>query len=329
MEGVVDAVVRDLWTRIGGYSLCVTEFLRITHQLLPESVFHRLCPELANGSRTPAGIPVLVQLLGGDPQCLAENAARAAALGALGVDLNFGCPAATVNRHDGGANLLQYPERILRIVEAVRQAVPACCPVSAKIRLGFDDPKLCLANAEATAAGGASQLTVHCRTKKQMYLPPADWSWIPRIQERVKIPVVANGEIWTRDDFVACLRQTQARKFMIGRGALSNPYLALEMGGQRPARWEDIAPWLGVFFDREEKLHSARYALARSKQWLKYLSLQRHRTDLSSAAAAAELFERLKTLECPKLFRHQLSACVPPEFLPRSNNLPLKEGASP
>ncbi len=102
MEGLLDFVLRDILTRVGGIDRCVSEFIRITDQLLPERVFTRIVPELLSGGRTFAGVPVRAQLLGSDPVCLAENAARLASLGPDGIDLNFGCPANVVNRHGGG-----------------------------------------------------------------------------------------------------------------------------------------------------------------------------------------------------------------------------------
>ena len=139
MEGLLDATLRDVLTRTGGIDRCVSEFIRVTDMLLPERVFVRVVPELLNGGRTRAGVPVRAQLLGSDPGCLAENAERLAGLGPHGIDLNFGCPAKTVNQSRGGAVLLDEPELIGRIVAAVRRAVPAHVPVSAKMRLGFND----------------------------------------------------------------------------------------------------------------------------------------------------------------------------------------------
>ena len=124
MEGLLDFVLRDILTRVGGIDRCVSEFIRITDQLLPERVFTRIVPELLNGGRTLAGVPVRAQLLGSDPVCLAENAGRLAELGPAGIDLNFGCPAKVVNRHGGGAALLDEPETVFAIVAAVRRAVP-------------------------------------------------------------------------------------------------------------------------------------------------------------------------------------------------------------
>ena len=124
MEGLTDFHMRDVLTRIGGYDACVTEFVRVTDRLLPARTFLQACPELRMGGRTRAGTPVHLQLLGSEPEVLADNAALAAALGAPSIDLNFGCPAKTVNRHRGGAVLLDEPETVHAIVAAVRRAVP-------------------------------------------------------------------------------------------------------------------------------------------------------------------------------------------------------------
>jgi tRNA-dihydrouridine synthase C len=201
MEGVVDFILRDVLTGIGGIDQCVTEFIRVTDQLHSPAVIYRYAPELKMGSRTRAGTAMFLQYLGGQPGPMAENAARGAELGALGIDLNFGCPAKTVNRHDGGASLLKCPDRVFQIISAVRRAVPAHIPVTAKMRLGFDDPGACFENAMAVEAAGASWLTIHCRTKTDGYKPPAYWEWIPRIKEKVRLPIVANGEIWNVEDF--------------------------------------------------------------------------------------------------------------------------------
>ena len=120
MEGVVNARMRAMLTAIGGIDRCITEFVRITDQLLPARVFHRLCPELEHGCKTPSGTPVYIQLLGGEPNPMAENAARAASLGAIGIDTNFGCPAKCVNRHRGGSVLLDEPELLYQIIKSMQ-----------------------------------------------------------------------------------------------------------------------------------------------------------------------------------------------------------------
>ena len=136
MEGLTDPPMRRLLTQVGQYDWCVSEFIRVTNQLVPAHVIYGYCPELRQGGCTDSGTPLHVQFLGNDPTLLAENAAHAAELGAPAIDLNFGCPAKTVNKHRGGAVLLDETELIYQIVSAVRRAVPAQIPVSAKMRLG-------------------------------------------------------------------------------------------------------------------------------------------------------------------------------------------------
>ena len=242
MEGLADCVLRDVLTRVGGYDLAVTEFVRVSGTLLPLRTYRRICPELASGSRTPAGTPVLVQLLGSDPACLAENAAQLCELAPAGVDLNFGCPAPTVNRHGGGAMLLDDPEQLERIALAVRRAVPARIPVSAKMRLGVGDTGKALACAQALETGGVSSLVVHARTRNEGYKPPAHWEWVARIRESVAVPVIANGEVWTPEDYLRCRSVTGCDDVMIGRGAVTDPFLALRIKG-RMAEKPTSAEW--------------------------------------------------------------------------------------
>lgn len=297
MEGVTDFVMRDLLTQSGAIDQCFTEFLRVTHQLHPHSVFYKNCPELKMGSRTRAGTPVFLQLLGGQAEPLAENAARAAELGALGIDLNFGCPAKTVNRHDGGAVLLQYPQRLYDIVKKVRAAVPKAIPVSAKMRLGFQDTRLALENAQALGEAGASAITVHCRTKIQGYRPPAHWEWVPKLSETLSIPVVANGDIASLGDFNKCREITSSHHFMIGRGAISNPLLfnqirnSLQTPGQNTTQssWTHVQRLLPVFFEACAAMINIHFATARTKQWLRVLA--------PTDPEAKDIFDRLKALK--------------------------------
>lgn len=304
MEGVVDWVMRDTLTRIGGIDQCVTEFLRVTNRLHPESVFYKNCPELKTNSETRWGTPVFLQLLGGQAEPLALNAERAAKLGAKGIDLNFGCPAKTVNRHDGGASLLKSCDRIYDIVKTVRDAVPASTPVTAKIRLGFDDPSHCLDIAQAVEEANATWLTVHCRTKTDGYKPPAHWEWIPKIKERVKIKIIANGEIWNVDDFHRCVEVTQCEDYMIGRGVMSNPFIfkqiqqSLKKETVEEMSWEKAKPLLQQFFEASTLYINSHFAVSRSKQWLRALSLKN--------PEAKPVFEQLKVLKNPVEFQTQL-----------------------
>jgi tRNA-dihydrouridine synthase C len=231
MQGVTDAPMRQLMGELGGFSLCVAEFLRISQVAACVPVVARHVPELRQAGATSSGLPVQVQLLGGDPERLAASAQAAvrAQVGgpALGVDLNFGCPARTVNRHDGGASLLQHPGRLFLIVQAVRQALPPHIAVSAKLRLGWDDPRDVQRNAEQICRAGASWITVHGRTRSQGYRPPAYWHPIGAVRRDLDIPVVANGDLWTLDDLRRCQDATGCEHFMLGRCAMVDPSLAL------------------------------------------------------------------------------------------------------
>ena len=278
MEGLLDFVLRDILTRVGGIDRCVSEFIRITDQLLPARVFTRIVPELHNGSRTLAGVPVRAQLLGSDPVCLAENAGRLAELGPAGIDLNFGCPAKIVNRHGGGALLLETPEIIFDIVAAVRRAVPAGMAVSAKMRLGFNDDSRAVECALAIAGGGADELAVHARTKAQAYRPPAYWERIADIRGAVRIPVVANGEIWTVEDARRCREASGCDMLMLGRGVVTDPGLGwaikASMSSAAPkvrVGWPELLPLLAEFWHIVCTRLDARSRAGRLKQWLNFL----------------------------------------------------------
>lgn len=229
MDGITDAPMRALQGEVGSFSFAVSEFLRVSEHPLPAKVFRREVPELCHGAVTPTGLSVQVQILGGDPELMALTAQKAVQAGAKAIDLNFGCPAPTVNRHDGGATLLNHPCRIRAIVSAVRSAVPKEIPVSAKVRLGWSCIEQIHENAAMAAEGGASWLTIHARTRAQGYAPPVFYQPIGEVRRRLSIPVVANGDMFTLEDFLRCRDETGCLHFMIGRGALANPKLSYQI----------------------------------------------------------------------------------------------------
>lgn len=276
MDGITCAVYRDVITATDGahcgIDLCVTEFVRVTANAVPASVLRREVPELAHGGRTRAGVPVAVQLLGGKPVPLAETAARLVELGALAIDLNFGCPAKTVNNHDGGASLLRAPARIEAVVGAVRAAVADAVPVSAKIRLGWDHADGVVELARAAERGGASWLTIHARTRVQQYAPPVDWRAIGRARAAVAIPVVANGDICSVQDAARCAEQSGCSAFMIGRAAMGDPRLFARLRGESHPNFDGA--WMrGVLLRYVAALRaggtSDHAILGRIKQWLR------------------------------------------------------------
>jgi tRNA-dihydrouridine synthase C len=297
MEGVLDWVLRELLSEVGGLDRMVTEFVRVTDMLLPAHVFHRYCPELENGGFTRAGTPVFIQLLGGQAGPLAENAAFAVELGAPGIDLNFGCPAKTVNRHDGGATLLKHPERVFEVTKAVRAAVDASKPVTAKVRLGFDNKDLHREIAQAAEEGGADHIVVHARTKAEMYQPPAHWHYIKTMSEGRTIPFLANGEIWSVEDYRACVAACGVERVALGRGLVRRPTLAHEIRGSKSEF--DAPEFLNRFFERSFTFRGEAYAVARMKQMLRYWS--------SGDALHAQWFQRVKTAARAEQIREFLS----------------------
>ena len=275
MEGLLDFVLRDILTRVGGVDRCVSEFIRVTNTELPDRVFYRVVPELLNNGLTFSGVPVRPQLLGSDPNCLADNAAALARLNPPGIDLNFGCPAKVVNRHGGGAALLDEPELVAKIVAAVRCAVPSNIPVSAKMRLGFNDDSRAEECAIAIASSGANELVVHARTKADGYRPPAYWARIADIRAVVNIKVIANGEIWNVEDAKRCQELSGCDTLMIGRGMVQNPGLANDIKGLAEASsWQSIQPLLHDFWELVCNRLDRKSRTGRFKQWLNFLRRQ-------------------------------------------------------
>ncbi|MBT0887875.1 MULTISPECIES: tRNA dihydrouridine synthase [Acinetobacter] len=273
MEGLTDPIMRDVLTSVGSFDWCVTEFIRVTDSILPDHIYHTYCPELLTNGKTAAGTPVHVQFLGNNPEMLAANAAKAAAMGAPAIDMNFGCPAKTVNRHRGGSVLLDEPEVVYELVKAVRDAVPAHIPVSAKMRLGYMDRNFMLENAHAIEDAGAAWVTVHARTKADGYTPPAFWDQLRPIREALKINVIANGEIWNNADAKQCQLESGCEDLMIGRGAVTTPDLTqcIRQNSDLPLlSWQDLLQLQIRFIHGPAKTEIG--MLGRYKQWLGMMS---------------------------------------------------------
>ncbi len=305
MEGLTDAPMRAVQGEIGVFTFGVSEFLRVSINVLPRSVFLKQVPELKNNGFTTSGLPVQVQILGGDPERMAASALVACGAGAKAIDINFGCPAPTVNSHDGGATLLKYPRRIREIVAAIRDAVPAHIPVSAKMRLGWNTEDAVIENAGMAAEGGASWVTIHGRTREQGYRPPAHYENIRIVRQNLSIPVVANGDLWTIDALRRCRDETGCDHFMLGRGALANPFLsgqaARELGLPNAptdlppgdgAIVTDWRPYLDCLARHTAPFPSMKpgYLVKRLKQWLRLANLH-------GDFAAFDAIKRTETVE--------------------------------
>ncbi len=282
MEGLTDPLMRQILTKIATdlgrpYDWSVSEFIRVTQHVLPAHVFYKYVPELHHDAKTASGTPIHIQLLGSEAQLMAENAAYACELGAPAIDINFGCPAKTVNSHRGGSVLLDEPETMYQIISAVRQAVPAHIPVSAKIRLGYTDTSRMDEIKAAIAASGADWLTIHARTKTQGYKPPAYWDKIQSFNT-LDIPVIANGEIWNSEHAQNCMAQAGTAHLMLGRGAVTRPDLVAQIdrehsqisNNQTTLLWQALIAHQIKFLQGEAK--SDIVLVGRYKQWLAMLT---------------------------------------------------------
>ena len=285
MEGLTDPLMRQILTQIASdlgrpYDWSVSEFIRVTQHVLPAHVFYKYVPELHHGSKTASGTPIHVQLLGSEAQLMAENAAYACELGAPAIDINFGCPAKTVNSHRGGSVLLDEPEVMYDIISAVRKAVPSHIPVSAKIRLGYTDTSRMDDIRGAIDSSGADWLTIHARTKTQGYKPPAYWDKIQSFNS-LSIPIIANGEIWNVEQAQNCMAQAGTKHLMLGRGAVTRPDLVAQVDNHTEHNadslentatllWQDLIGHQIKFLEGEAK--SDVVLVGRYKQWLGMLT---------------------------------------------------------
>ncbi|TAJ19052.1 MAG: tRNA-dihydrouridine synthase family protein [Planctomycetota bacterium] len=221
MEGVTEPSFRDLVLarnaphELGG---AFTEFVRVVERAIP---VWKMREHL--GARRFAQ-PVGVQLMGNDLDALGETARNAVEAGAPLVDVNFGCPAKGALRGCAGSALLDDPARLEGVVRAVRDAVPTV-PVTAKIRAGGVDASRIEELARAAEAGGACLLTVHCRTRAELYQDEVDWQRIARAVAAVRIPVCGNGSVLAHADLERMRRETGAAYAMVGRAALGDPWV--------------------------------------------------------------------------------------------------------
>lgn len=245
MEGVGDFHFRKAMASVGGFDEAVREFLRVPINAHVKSLAVRYqADEIAPN-------PLVAQLMGSDPELMADMAFEMASRGAPRIDLNCGCPSNTVTGRGAGSSLLKNPESLYRLAKAMVEAVSI--PVTAKLRSGFDDISLFKENLLAAQESGIRFLTLHPRTKVDGYGPPARWDLIAEAKSLLKIPVVGNGDILTVDDALRMLKETRCDALMIGRGAVTNPFIFHEIKGhfsKTPYRYsfDDLKNYCEVYF---------------------------------------------------------------------------------
>ncbi len=217
LSGVTDMVFRRLVRRYAPDSMTYTEMVNATeiHHL---KTLPRLM-EIADDEQ-----PISIQLFDCRPDFIAQAAEKAVNEGAKTIDINMGCPVNKITKKGGGSKLLRQPEIAQAIVEQVRQAVDV--PVTVKTRIGWSDNEINILDfAGRMEQAGASMITIHGRTREQGYTGTAKWDVIAQVKQKLTIPVIANGDIFSVQDAIRCLEVTQADGIMCSRGTLGYPFL--------------------------------------------------------------------------------------------------------
>lgn len=302
MEGVTDRSFRSVVLDLGGVGGASTEFVRVSNGVVPAKVFRRELGPVRDD------VPVAVQIMAAGTDHLAESVAHAEACGTPYIDLNFGCPVKRVFGKGAGSALLDDPETLAAIVRTTVDATSL--PVSAKIRAGVKDDARLEDVLHAACEAGARLITLHARRRVDSYATPARWEWITQAaavltRDHPSVLLIGNGGVANEDDVHRMLRETGCDGVMIGRGALSNPFVFRSVqGSPRPTATEAAKFVLRYLHVMQPDL-TGHHCLGRVKQLVKGFTAGNILTDddrqtllrARTAGDIAAYFEKYGTLD--------------------------------
>lgn len=304
MEGIGDSAFRQAMASVGGFDEAVTEFLRVPSNAHVKSLASRYHAE----ELLP--YPLACQLMGSDPELMALMALEIQRKGAPRIDLNCGCPSNTVTGRGAGSSLLKDPDFLHTVAKSIVQAVSI--PVTLKMRSGYDDISLFKENLKAAEESGVKFITLHPRTKRDGYGPPAKWELIQEAKSYLKIPLVGNGDIVTVDDALNMLKMTNCDALMIGRGAVINPFIFHEIRAhfsKKPyvPKWEELLSFFNVFISKMPSDMRERTKVNKLKQILNFQFQKNPKLLLQKQKVLASLSQTVE--DFMKIFLPCLEEC--------------------
>jgi len=292
MEGVGDRCFRKAMASIGGFDEGVTDFLRVPSNAHVKSLAK------AYESNELGPIPLAAQIMGSDEELMADMALELETRGAPRIDINCGCPSNTVTGRGAGSSLLKSPDLLYLIAKSIVNSVSI--PVSIKMRSGYEDISLFRENLLAAQESGVKFITLHPRTKVDGYGPPAKWELIAEAKSILKIPLVGNGDILNGEDALKMLKQTGCDALMVGRGAVTNPFIFHEIkshfsGIPHRPEWPQLERYFEIYLSEIYPDTPIKGKVNKLKQLMSFLfkgqSLQHLRMDiLRSSHATLESF---------------------------------------
>lgn len=315
IAGYCDLAFRTVCREFGGLGLACTDLLS------PQGLLRGTATSLDLAQTNDFDKPVGMQLYGSDPAIMADGARWARDHGATIIDINMGCPVDKVCKKDGGSRLLCIPETAERIVDAVMNAVgPSGVPVTCKLRLGwFDDQPVAQWLAPRLVRAGAAMITIHGRTTQQKFTGSANLEGIRRVVEAVKtenpgIPVIGNGDVTEPAHVLRMIARTGCDGVMIGRGALSTPWIfrdawALQTTGLLPDSppAHQVIDTIRRYFDLMRQYRDDRYAMNQIRRRISWFAKR-------LSPPTKRFRETIRTAEDPKTVYQALEAYLRGDF---------------